>query len=252
MLAHQWELPFVVLHVVNFGSRVRAHPYIIDRSVSNTHAHTHCHTHTYARAHTHTHTFTHTRYIESVNPIITYDKEWERIGATYARPFSGGVSWDATNAEYRMWYGCGDSVSDDSNLALCLATSTDGITWAKPKRSVVKGTNIVVPTPLRSNNVWAHPTAKDPARRFVLADTNAPTAPGSSYWVWGSPDGVTDWTPVLNKTGPTADRGTMFHDPFRRRWVFSIKGYRSDVNKEYGRHRMCVVPSACLSHQYFC
>ena len=73
---------------------------------------------------------------------------------------------------------------------ICLATSADGRAWDKENQTVVAGTNIVVPTPLRSNNVFAHPQATDPSRRFVLGDTNGPHAPGESYWLWGSPDGV--------------------------------------------------------------
>ena len=43
---------------------------------------------------------------------------------------------------------------------------------------------------------------------------------------------------MRNTTGITADRGTFFKDPFRKRWVFSIKGYESETNEVYGRHRM--------------
>jgi hypothetical protein len=182
-------------------------------------------------------TFFAAEYLEELNPVITFDKPWEKIGNTYARPFSGGVMWHEPSQRYRMYYGCGDSVSDDSNLALCLATSVDGLKWEKPNQPVVPNTNIVINTPLRSNNVWdAGTNATDPSRRYVLADTNGPEAPGSSYWLWASPDGV-HWKPRRNTTGMTSDRGTFFRDPFRNKWVFSIKGYTS-AGAVYGRHRM--------------
>ena len=181
-------------------------------------------------------TFFAAQYAEA-NPVITFDQPWEKLGNTYARPFSGGVAWDEPSRRYRLWYGCGDATFDDSNLALCLATSADGRAWDKENQTVVDGTNIVVPTPLRSNNVFAHPQSTDRSRRFVLGDTNGPHAPGESYWLWGSPDGV-HWTALRNETGKTSDRGTFWHDPFRRRWVFSIKGYLSGPAKVYGRHRM--------------
>jgi hypothetical protein len=183
-------------------------------------------------------TFFAAEYLDTINPIITFDKPWERVGSTYARPFSGGVFWHQPTRLYRMYYGCGDSVSDDSNLALCLATSTDGLTFQKPNQDVVPNTNVVINTPLRSNNVWdAGPNASDPARRFVLADTNGPENPGSSYWLWGSPDGV-HFKPLRNTTGITSDRGTFYRDPFRNKWVFSIKGYTPAAGATYGRHRM--------------
>ena len=96
---------------------------------------------------------------------------WPTSVAGSARPFSGGVAWDEPSRRYRMWYGCGDATFDDSNLALCLATSADGRAWDKENQTVRAGTNIVVATPLRSNNVFAHPQATDPSRRFVLGDS---------------------------------------------------------------------------------
>ena len=39
-------------------------------------------------------------------------------------------------------------------------------------------------------------------------------------------------------TGRTADRGTFFHDVFRKKWVFSIKGYHKEALAQFGRHRM--------------
>ena len=35
------------------------------------------------------------------NPVITFDKQWEKIGSTYARPFSGGVYWHEASHMYR-------------------------------------------------------------------------------------------------------------------------------------------------------
>jgi hypothetical protein len=182
-------------------------------------------------------TFFAAEYMDEINPVITYDKSWEKIGSTYARPFSGGVSYHAPTRTYRMWYGCGDNIAQDSNNGLCMATSMDGLTWDKPTQPIVRGTNIVVNFSLRSNNVWHHPTATNLSHRYVLADTNGPHHTGNTYWLFGSPDGI-HWTSLRNTTGPTADRGTVFHDPFRKRWVFSIKGYGSKALAQYGRHRM--------------
>jgi hypothetical protein len=174
-----------------------------------------------------------------INPIISSDRPWEND--TYARPFSGGVFWHSQTQRYRLYYGCGDTASGplgDSNLALCLATSVDGLRWEKPLYNVVNGTNIVVNFPLRSNNVWdAGPNAPNQSRRYVIADTNGPKFPSEYYWLWGSPDGI-DWTPIKNTTGRTSDRGTFWRDPFRKRWVYSIKGYQHDALAEFGRHRM--------------
>jgi hypothetical protein len=178
-------------------------------------------------------------YRDDINPVITFDRPWERIGSTYARPFSGGITWHVPTRQYRLFYGCGDSVAGklgDSNLALCLATSADGLHWKKPPQPIVEGTNIVVNFPLRSNNLWDR--GPGVAERFVIADTNGPKYPGKFYWLWGSPDGINNWRPLKNVTGPTSARGTFFKDPFRKRWIFSIKGYHSWAMADWGRHRM--------------
>lgn len=103
---------------------------------------------------------------------------------------------------------------------------------------MLQGTNIVIPFPMRSNNIWFAPHAPNSSRRFVVADTNGPKYPSQYYWLWGSSDGISDWQPIKNTTGRTADRGTFWHDVFRKRWVFSIKGYRHEELLEFGRHRL--------------
>lgn len=40
-----------------------------------------------------------------------------------------------------------------------------------------------------------------------------------------SPDGI-HWGDEVAKTGPCGDRNSAFGNPFRRRWVFSIREYR--------------------------
>jgi hypothetical protein len=42
------------------------------------------------------------------------------------------------------------------------------------------------------------------------------------YTIKYSGDGVR-WRTVLNETGPTSDRATVFYNPFRKKWVYSIK-----------------------------
>jgi hypothetical protein len=50
-----------------------------------------------------------------------------------------------------------------------------------------------------------------------------------------SPDGI-HWTP-LGDSGPTGDRSTMFYNPFRRVWVFSLRGEQiPGYTKRYRRY----------------
>ena len=62
---------------------------------------------------------------------------------------------------------------------------------------------------------------------------------GWSYRLWSSADGV-HWHQEKDATGPTSDRSTVFPNPLRspRRWTFSIKGYDTRINGEFGRSRL--------------
>ena len=60
-----------------------------------------------------------------------------------------------------------------------------------------------------------------------------------------SADGIT-WRTVLNQSGFVSDRSTIFYNPFRSKWVYSIKGfpggYSGDPKDKYtlGRARQYV------------
>eukprot|EP01052_Picozoa_sp_SAG31_P008042 SAG31_NODE_396_length_16264_cov_17.206496_12_plen_167_part_00 len=90
-------------------------------------------------------TLYHTATYEPLNPVLASDRPWEvwqyglQSGEGYcgvATPFSGGIWWDPTAAEYKLYYRCGQTV--------CLAISADALRWTKPALDVVNGTNIVV------------------------------------------------------------------------------------------------------------
>ena len=70
-----------------------------------------------------------------------------------------------------MWYGCGTSPATDSCIGLCLATSRDGVEWAKKPLDVVPGTNIVIDAVLKSNNVWLDLDDANASRRYKLSDS---------------------------------------------------------------------------------
>lgn len=83
----------------------------------------------------------------SGNPILSPDKDWEKVGtkgAAFAAPFSDGVWYDETEQKFKMWYMAGGGkYSVNSGGITCYAESADGITWTKPSLSIESGTNIV-------------------------------------------------------------------------------------------------------------
>eukprot|EP01051_Picozoa_sp_SAG22_P007331 SAG22_NODE_512_length_9579_cov_27.293143_7_plen_182_part_00 len=56
---------------------------------------------------------------------------------------------------------------------------------------------------------------------------------GSMYAFWSSPDGV-NFSMISNSSTLVGDRSTFYFDPFRRKWIYSIKNNGSP----WGRHRL--------------
>ena len=169
------------------------------------------------------------------NPIVRPEHEWEiyddvaaRTGRPYnpaAMVFSDGVFFDPKDRLFKLWYMAGYGSST------CLALSRDGITWEKPSLDAVrKGTNLVHRGPRDSNTVWLDHFTADSAQRYKMA-----------YWhdhglrLATSSDGVR-WT-ERGQTGPAGDRSTFFFNPFRRKWVFSVRADQFAVQSQSGRFR---------------
>lgn len=168
-----------------------------------------------------TRTFHRATYYEQ-NPVLKPDQLWETKTAPNpcAMVFSDGVWYDPRDKLYKMWY-MGGYVA-----GTCYATSQDGIHWEKPELDVVPGTNLVQQGWRDSSIVWLDHTATDPQHRFKFA-----------YYASGrlslctSADGIHWSEPV--QSGPTGDRTTFFYNPFRERWIYSIRAGASG----YGRIR---------------
>ena len=168
------------------------------------------------------------------NPVLKPDKPWENEGngpkcGPMAMPFSGGVFYDPQDRLFKIWY------MGSYSRYLCYAASRDGIHWDKPALDVKPGTNIVVPSAGGgANTVWLDLETKDPARRFVFItshDGKDLLPPGKEWFgslcsmtVQFSPDGV-HWGAPVARVGPCGDRNSAFYNPFRKAWVYSIRGY---------------------------
>jgi hypothetical protein len=166
------------------------------------------------------------------NPVLSPTTRWEKYDEYAERtktrsnpaamPFSDGVFYDPDERIFKMWYMGGYSQNT------CYATSHDGLTWDKPALDVVPGTNIVTHGRRDSSTVWLDLNERDRTRRYKM-----------SRWydhyleLLASPDGI-HWRD-MGRTGLTGDRTTFFYNPFRRIWVYSLRG-ESTVGG-LGRHR---------------
>lgn len=145
-------------------------------------------------------------------PVLRRERETE-----YAAPFSDGLFYDPAVKLFRAWYRC------DKNT--CYATSQDGITWTRPSLDVVPGTNIVHPGLRDSAAIWLDLNEANPARRHkMLVFTRVREEYAIEFRA--SADGI-HWSEPLGKgrtyQKPHYDRSTMFFNPFRNKWIYSIR-----------------------------
>ncbi|HXI31663.1 MAG TPA: hypothetical protein VNG89_24665, partial [Vicinamibacterales bacterium] len=166
------------------------------------------------------------------NPILQPTEEWEKFDEYAVRtktrpnpaamPFSDGVFYDPHDRLFKMWYMGGYSQNT------CYAVSHDGVAWEKPALDVVPGTNIVTHGRRDSSTVWLDLDERDRSRRCKMAHWY------DHYMVLSaSADGI-HWREI-GRTGLTGDRTTFFYNPFRRVWVYSLRGESTPGG--IGRHR---------------
>ena len=153
------------------------------------------------------------------NPVLEVKTALERqtdiIGGT-CRPC---VWWNHEKQCFYMWYQAGAYFRG----TIALATSKDGVHWERPDLDVNPGSNQALPKGFQPDSYGIVPDwdATDPQQRFKLFATNPDGGrdlPGTSFT---SADGV-HW---INKTatGDTGDRSSMFYNPFRKKWVYSLR-----------------------------
>ena len=174
------------------------------------------------------------------NPVLEPEHPWEIEGLSqgeYPMPsamvFSDGVWFDPADHLFKMWYMGG------RGRPTCYAVSNDGLRWEKPKLDVEPGTNIVKlltrgsETVLRdSNTVWLDLYEHDAQRRFKMFTSHCGKDGELGLGLFFSPDGI-HWGEQLAMSGPTGDRSTVFYNPFRKVWVYSIKDNWFDRRRRY-------------------
>lgn len=177
------------------------------------------------------------------NPVMRPETELEQgHGLAAAVPKSGGVWWDPEVGHYRMWYDAGWT------HRYAYATSPDGVRWKR--HGWLLGAD-AAPLDFVTNSSAAFIDfhEPDPSRRFKIfirqPDRNEPQEPGgwaatrgrARAYVMFSGDGIHWSDPVV--TSKVGDRSTVFYDPFRRKWVFSIRSYHGSPVSRTRHYREC-------------
>jgi hypothetical protein len=170
----------------------------------------------------------------AANPIMKAETALEINDGTRsgAIPHSGGVWYDHQQQVFKMWY----MTAWYGGAALAL--SVDGLHWTRPDLGVVAGTNrIEEPNPdLRwgMDHVVVDWRAANQNERYKGLSFYHETPKGGGGKAYLSKDGV-HWGAAVASTGPSGDRNTFFYNPFRKKWVFSIKTQALDATKSRAR-----------------
>ena len=161
------------------------------------------------------------------NPILKPETELElnSSGNAIACPKSGGLWWDAGLQQFKLWYEAGWLNT------ICYATSRDGLRWDRPKLDVEPGTNRVLPLDMHCDSWTVVPDywTTDPNQRYKMFVRPSGRVGGGFSMV--SPDGIHWGNRVA--TGPTGDRSTMFYNPFRKKWVYSLRASFRGRSRKY-------------------
>lgn len=161
----------------------------------------------------------------SGNPVLTAETPLERgqrAGKTFAKhacvtPKSGGLWWSPEKQVFELWYEAGWLGT------VAYATSKDGLIWERPSIPYRRDTNQVVPDHVRADSwtVIRDPHTDDPQKRFKLF-LNGPGDHNRFHCYYAtSPDGIT-WS-TLCSGGISGDRSGVFYNPFRKKWIGSLR-----------------------------
>lgn len=162
----------------------------------------------------------HTARAYSGNPVLTPETEIERDGeeAPLACPFNDGVWYDPEDGLYKMFYHAGWF------YGTALALSRDGIQWERPDFGIAGHTNLVIPPRegYRRDGclVWLDENAVRKEERWKMFLFQRIPG-GEKRELLTSGDGI-HWT-FRADAGPCGDNSSFYYDPFRGKWVFSIR-----------------------------
>jgi len=164
------------------------------------------------------------------NPVLKAETplEMPKDHLAMACPKSGGLWWDAKEQLFKLWYEAGWLGT------IACATSRDGLNWDRPNFDINPGTNQVLPmgleTPMGfdcdSSTVVRDYWTDDPAQQYKMF-LRCPGKKRQGAMCFVSTDGI-HWSDGKEagkfiESGLMGDRSTMFYNPFRKKWIFSLR-----------------------------
>ena len=165
----------------------------------------------------------------STNPVIQAETNLEKSAIPGASLKDGGVWWDENDQEFKMWYEAGWL------NAMAYATSKDGLVWDKPNLGIGNQNQILPGIVPNSCAVVADYDAPATERYKIFLRSPNDNAPDNAGYCATSSDGI-NWRNMI-KTGPCGDRSTMYYNPFRKKYIFSIRSLGVLGTSPHGRAR---------------
>ena len=157
------------------------------------------------------------------------EKEHDGNTKPVAAMISDGFCYDSKEKLFKLWYQAGWR---DGTM---IAQSTDGLHWSRPGTDIESGNNRVIPklagqASRHGTGVSLDPYTSDLSQRYKMliydeARTHACISPDGIHWT--SQGDVTE----------CGDNATAFYNPFRRKWVISIRTASSARNGRARNYR---------------
>jgi len=179
--------------------------------------------------------------IHEASPILKPETALEMHNGwlPVACPFDDGLFFDPKDRLFKMWYRAGWSD------AVAYAYSEDGLHWRRPNLDIEPGTNRVFRRgdlfQRDAVSIWLDQETSNPDERFkmfiylrqrsraLLYDDFYQRAEPREHAIreWGevhtSPDGI-HWKKRA-ECSPCGDNTSFFYNPFRKKWVYSVRTY---------------------------
>jgi hypothetical protein len=181
------------------------------------------------------------------NPILKPETTLEMGDRLYSKGnrgpsatvFQDGVWFDPQDQLFKLWYNAG-VIGVSSKTAY--AISRDGLNWERPTLDVLPGTNAVMVWQSQSGHsrdgcaVWLDHFALDPQQRFkaYAFDNIYRKSLDSGGDILTSPDGI-HWSIKAQSSAfyEHSDNSTIHYNPFRRKWVYSLRTVRAGRARGY-------------------
>ncbi len=163
----------------------------------------------------------------AANPVLEAETPFETRVKPRVGLQQGGLFWNPERDSYELFYHSGTLDRRHRHLAY----SQDLIHWERPDFGEGQGNLIREPGPSGEDlspdtpgsvfAVWLDVDAEDPAARYKMLTYNRGHGSDQRHALHVSNDGVQWSKPV--PAGPADDAQSLFYNPFRGVWVYSIK-----------------------------